>query len=58
MAVLDEILGKQDSTFERELVETISLSAEQLEVLAAKGISRAVRNIARNKLSGINKNWR
>ena len=57
MALLDEILEKQDPTFERELVETVSLSTEQLEVLAEKGISRAVRNIARNKLSGVNRNW-
>jgi hypothetical protein len=57
MALLDEILEKQDPTFERELVETVSLSTEQLEVLAEKGISHAVRNIARNKLSGVNKNW-
>ena len=49
-AAFTEILKKQDATFERQLVDSVSISRPQLEVLAEKGISRAVRNIAKNRL--------
>jgi hypothetical protein len=48
--IFSEILERQDPVFERELVLCASISREQLQVLVEKGISRAVRNIAKNKL--------
>jgi len=49
-ATFSEMLARQDPVFERELVESNSISRQQLEVMAEKGISRAVRNIAKAKL--------
>lgn len=45
-----EILERRDTMFERQLVESSSISRRQLEVLAEKGISRAVRNVAKSRL--------
>jgi hypothetical protein len=49
-ALFAEILSQQDSVFERALVGAPGLSQEQLEVLAEEGGSRAVRNMATNRL--------
>lgn len=45
-----DALDHKDSVIERALVEHPGISREQLEVLAANGTSRAVRNIALNRL--------
>ena len=49
-AVFAAMLERQDPVFERDLVASDSISAPQLEVLAEKGVSRAVRNIAKSRL--------
>lgn len=46
----NEILERRDTTFERQLVDSASISRRQLEVLAEKGISRAIRNVAKSRL--------
>jgi hypothetical protein len=48
--VFAEILSRQDSVFERALVCAPGLSRQQCEVLAEKGGSRVVRNMAINRL--------
>lgn len=48
--IFNEIRQRQDPVFERELVSCDSISREQLEALADAGISRAVRNMAKNRL--------
>ncbi len=49
-AAFTEITERRDTTFERRLVESSSISRQQLEVLAEKGMSRAVRNVAQSRL--------
>lgn len=49
-AAFTEITERRDTTFERRLVDSVGISCRQLEVLAEKGINRAVRNIAKNRL--------
>jgi len=49
-AAFTEILGRKDTAFERQLVDLAGISRRQLEVLAEKGISRAVRNVAKSRL--------
>ncbi len=49
-AAFTEIRERRDTVFERSLVQSSSISRQQLEVLAETGISRAVRNIAKNRL--------
>jgi hypothetical protein len=48
--VFAEILSRQDSVFERALVCAPGLSRQQCEVLAEKGGTRVVRNMAINRL--------
>jgi hypothetical protein len=45
-----EILARGDSVIERELANAISISRKQLEVLAAKGSDKPIRNIAKTRL--------
>lgn len=49
-AAFSEMLDRKDTMFERQLVDSASISRRQLEVLAEKGISRAVRNVAKSRL--------
>lgn len=48
--VFTHILESGDKDLQRELVASPSISRNQLEVLAEKGINRAVRNMAKNRL--------
>lgn len=45
-----EIVEKQDSVFERRIADSWNISRQQLEVLAEKGSSRAIRNVAKSRL--------
>jgi hypothetical protein len=49
-AAFAEILAKGDSVIERELANAVTISRKQLEVLAAKGGTKPIRNLAKSRL--------